>query len=461
MALQGNTVLELARERKVNNRIRREVVNRIEKHNDITPYVQSVIGAGNFQYRADATKLLPVLQFFKGCLLTDNSNVASSMMLASNSNVTAQAGDDAYSTGTNLKRGSFNGNESGVITGGYRLVWDWLTNQGNGTIASVCLTRPQIGKTEYLTNAFPSANAACSEWLYIGQGYVSTQFSRMTVIDYDKEIAYKVSYSSGTITVDEYSVNTKRLHLLGGQDEFILIATHTISQTVTSYSSTSTSVSYTGDKLHVISFSGNNLYDYAIDTTAWTVTATNHTYSGASFSSLNVHGSALVKDAMPIIGNYLYAYGSSNTKILKCNLTNDADITAVDNPMSGVVSRLDYSNGAGLILPNGDWYKFGAEVGEYDTDYVQSGVYFHNGVPYIVNRNYRLSRAFVVAMNGNAYGTQVVNGTHGDGDSERFFRGLSTLFPYVSTVNNLEEAVTKSADLTMKLTYEITEGSAA
>ena len=34
---------------------------------------------------------------------------------------------------------------------------------------------------------------------------------------------------------------------------------------------------------------------------------------------------------------------------------------------------------------------------------------------------------------------------------------LLSAYPYVSTVNNLDEAVTKSADLTMKLTYEITE----
>lgn len=453
MALQGNTILTLSRDKDF-----KHIIKRIEKHNDITPYVQSVLGAGNFQYRADPSKLIPVLQFFKGCLLTDNENVASTMMMAGNSNVTAQAGDDSYTTGSNLKRGSFNANESGAIAGGYRLVFDWLTNQGNGQIRSVMLCRPQIGKAEYLASALPADGGQVVETLYSSQGDVSETFARMTIIDYDKETAYRVTYSSGEITVLEYAVNTKKLHLLGARDEFILKNTHTISQTVSNYGLTTTSVSYTGDKIHVISFSGNNLYDYAIDTTAWTVTATSHTYANASFSSINT-GYSLAKDAMPIIGNYLYAYGSSNTKILKCNLTNDADITAVDNPLNGVISRNDYCNGAGIILPNGDWYKFNGEMQDSTYDYLQSGVYYHNGVPYIVRHGMRYSRNFAIAIHGNNYGTQIMNFDHSNGDSSRWARALTTMFPYVSTCNNLEETVTKDLTMYMKLTYELTEVS--
>lgn len=449
MALQGNTRLELIRDGKV--------VKRIEKHNDITPYVQSVLGAGNFQYRADPSKLIPVLQFFKGCLLTDNENVASTMMMAGNSNVTAQAGDDSYTTGSNLKRGSFNANESGAIAGGYRLVFDWLTNQGNGQIRSVMLCRPQIGKAEYRTDALPEEGGEAMDFLHLTQGSTSAQFSKMTIIDYDREIAYNVSYSSGTITIDEYAVNTKRLHLLGGQDEFILKNTHTISQTVSNYSYNTTSVSYTGDKIHVISFSGNNLYDYSIDTTSWTVTATSHTYANASFSNLTAGNYGyLIKDAMPIIGNYLYALGSSYTKILKCNLTNDADITAVDNPLNGAISRIDFCNGESIILPNGDWYKLNGEKSASDT-YTRAGIYYHNGVPYIMRHGYNVTRCFGVGIHGNAYGTQIVNATHSSGDTGRYIRGLATMFPYVSTVNNLEETVTKDVTMYMKLTYELTE----
>ncbi|MBL1228126.1 hypothetical protein IW492_02625 [Enterococcus sp. BWB1-3] len=40
----------------------------------------------------------------------------------------------------NLKRGTFNASESEAVTNGYKFVWDFSTNQANGTISSVCLT---------------------------------------------------------------------------------------------------------------------------------------------------------------------------------------------------------------------------------------------------------------------------------------------------------------------------------
>lgn len=451
MALQGNTRLEFIRDGKV--------VKRIEKHNDITPFVQNVIGAGNFQYRADPSKLLPILQFFKGCLLTDEENVASTMMIAGNSEVTAQAGDDAYS-GSNLKRGSFNTVESGAIAGGYRLVWDWNTAQGNGRISSVCLTRGQLGKAEYLPNALPEAGGEVIDFLHYYQGSsVPEQFSRMTIIDYEKEIAYMVDYSSGIINVDEYAVNTKRLHLLGGQDEFILIDTHTISQTVSNFAYTTASASYTGDKIHLITFSGNTLNDYAIDTTAWTVTATTHTYTGANFTALTSGAYAITKDALPIIGDYIYGFSANNTKIIKANLlgNNDADVTEYDNPLASVLSRLDYSNGEGVILPNGDWYKLNGEKGNGTNDYLTSGIYFHNGNFHVIRHNYIPNRCFGIGIHANAYGTQIMNSAYSSGSNDRKTRALATMFPYVSTVNNLEEAVTKDVTMYMKLTYEITE----
>lgn len=454
MALHGNTKLELIRDGKV--------IKRIEKHNDITSWVQNVIGSGNFQYRADPSKLIPIKQFFDGCLLTDKVNDASTMMIAGNSEVTAQAGNDSYTGSGNLKRGSFNTVESGAIAGGFRFVWDWNTSQGNGAIASVCLTRSQIGKAHYLSDGLPEASGGVIDFLHYQQSSsISKLFSQMTIIDYEKEIAYKVDYSSGTITVDEYEVNTKRLHLLGAQDEYILKETHSISQTVNNFSYSTASASYTGNKIHLITFSGNTLNDYSIDTTSWTVSATTHTYSGANFSSIGSGYVCLSKDAMPIIGDYIYGLGSSCTKIIKANLlgNNDADVTAYDNPLYGVLSRVDYSNGACVILPNGDWYKFNGEIQNSTNDYFTSAIYAHNSNFYVVRHDFTFDRCFGVGINSNNYGTQVWNATHSDGSSERRTRALTTMFPYVSTVNNLEEAVTKDITMYMKLTYEITEVS--
>jgi hypothetical protein len=54
----------------------------------------------------------------------------------------------------------------------------------------------------------------------------------------------------------------------------------------------------------------------------------------------------------------------------------------------------------------------------------------------------------------NEYGTDLAITSYGQSRVV-----LETMFPWVSTVNNLDSAVTKSADLTMKLTYLITENA--
>ena len=62
-----------------------------------------------------------------------------------------------------------------------------------------------------------------------------------------------------------------------------------------------------------------------------------------------------------------------------------------------------------------------------------------------------------VGFHSNNYGTFVR--TAGSTTSEnRFYRaGVATCFPYVSTVCNLNNSVTKNAGLTMRLDYSVIE----
>lgn len=62
---------------------------------------------------------------------------------------------NVVNSGTDTRRGSFNANESEFVLSpegekiGYKFVWDFNTSQGNGEIASVCLTHPQAGYNWY------------------------------------------------------------------------------------------------------------------------------------------------------------------------------------------------------------------------------------------------------------------------------------------------------------------------
>ena len=464
MAIQGHTILELAREKKVNNRIKREVVKRVEKYNHITYLPNNVMGKGNFHDLVSPFYLMPYMQWFYGCLLTDKVNpngddVAGFCgLIAGDAEVVAQAGRSAY-TGTNTKRGSYNSNESGEITGGFRNVFDWSTSQGNGTIASVCLTKDQLAIADYDPSRTIADTDVVNEWLQ-GSSVIELNadntLTSCSIIDYEECIGYNVEYSSGTITVKEYEISTKGIHLLDNRLAARLIDTHTISQTVNNYGFATATVCYTGSAIHLITWQANtgNLYDYSINTSTWACTATSHTYNGVSLLDQdNYRQMYLSKDVFPIIGNYIYCF-TTNGKIMKCNLlgNNDADVTEYTNPLGSISNG---QNGPSIILQNGDWYKFGRYKA---MGLVDDGIYYHNGVfnkiKYLECNNPSQSRG-AISANGNNYGTVI--GTGASSLSGRGYITLNSFFPWVSTVNNLDEAVTKTADLTMKLTYEITE----
>ena len=470
MALQGYTRLELAREKKINGRTKREVVKRVEKHNVITPYASSMIKQGNMWYMIPNTAIYPIYdRMFGGCLLTDNVNPDNDVvsgffgMIASNSNITAQCSNDAYN-GNNSKRGSYNTTESGVITGGYRHVFDWSTDRGNGTIAGVCLTRPQIARADFTDTVtrVPTSDAYVNDSLYNAyttqQLVIDAAFQTINIVDYEREKAFAISYSSGTITVTEYNLNTKILHLTGSTYSVRDSITHTISQTVDNYDTiwAHVTTAYTGDYIHLLTFpSGNGtLNDYAIKVSDWTCTATTHNFSGVSFTTFKGIFTVFSGSGMLINNGYLYALsGNMAQKIVKCNLSNDADVTEYDNPVYIIHGNsTQWGNGGRqgsfILLPNGDFYITTSDSSGYETP----TVYWHNDHFYYCKR--RMVEMERVLSGVNEYGTML---------GIRSYNGsalnLHTIFPWVSTSNNLDTAVIKSADLTMKLTYEITESS--
>lgn len=461
--LQGHTKLDLLRDNKV--------VKRIEKHNVISPYVSGLLKQGNLWYMTPNTKIYPLIdRMFGGCLLTDTVNpngddIAGFFgMIASDANIVAQCSNDAYN-GNNQKRGSYNTNESGAITGGYRHVFDWGTDRGNGTIGGVCLTRPQIARADFSDSSdrIPADDAFINEnlgWIYNGSNDITidSAFATMDIIDYEREVGFSVSYDSGEITVTEYELNTKVIHVLGEAGGVRSTSTHIISQSVDNYSSdwSTVTVAYTGDYIHLLTFAsgGTTLNDYAIDVSNWSCTATTHTFAGVAFTANRGDvNKRLVSNSMLIKNGYLYAVsGNNGQKIVKCNLSSDADVSEFDNPVYSVAGATSWGSGGDhgsfVLLPNGDFY-----INDWNKATIGHAVYCHDDSFYYCKKNYsRLQRSIFANAYGSLYG---VSTYAGGGYSLSCF--LETAFPYVSTVNNLEEAVTKSADLTMKLTYEITE----
>lgn len=483
MKLQGNTRLELLRDGKV--------VHRVEKHNVISPWLQKAIREGDFGAGIDRNKIMPLTQWFSGCILTDKVNCKSNTdpgffgMINQDSNVVAMAGDDAYS-GTNTRRGSadLSAGATGPITNGYRWTWNWSESYGNGDINSVCLTRAELGKLHYVETGnldyetdTTLATTYLNESLSNGVLNQSLDMQYISIIDYENEIGYKVWYegtsSSGDIKVAEYALNTKRIHLTGASfDVRELIATHTITMSagIRDYGVRGhTCVTFTGNKIHLITWGENTgrVSDYVIDPTDYSAIYATYerTYSGISFYT---HASYAVyqyppKDSMwieyedvsGVLTPFLYAIAkvNGNAKIVKCNLTNDAQVLELaDSPISTQVPWFGTPNGdRWIIQPRGEpWYAG-------DSRWITPAVYCHNGRFYRTNAyDYSVQGAALQGVDGGAtYGTNLFKLDTNRSESAKM--SIDAMFGWVSTVNNLQTTVSKNPGLTMRLIYEITE----
>ena len=457
MKYQGHARLDLLRDGKV--------VHRVEHKNDVTAFIQNAIGKGNFHNLIASSNIMSIYEnWFSGCLLTDNTNDATTMLLNGGSTVVAQASNDSYS-GTNLRRGNINTADSQVITGGYKFVWEWDTARGNGTINSVCLTRPQIARMDFSTTAVTEDVGVCIDNLTSGYyATVDTSVCNCNVIDYETEKGYQVTYSSGTITIKEFNFSCKALHLLtplygavqNGSD-------HTISRTVANYAIASASVSYddTNKIIHLLTWSGNKLNDYAIDTADLdTCTATTHTIADVTFlNTASNYASIIRRDVILIDNGYAWAMVNSGQKIVKIDLANDVVSAEFTNPIytiNGAASTAN--NGSFMKLTNGDIYKFGIVTNDtLVPGSTEPCVYYHNSTMYYA-KNYNMSRyQSEVGFHSNNYGT-IVRTTGSTTTTSGYYRaGVATCFPYVSTVCNLNNSVTKNAGLTMRLDYSVTE----
>lgn len=450
--LHGHARLEFARERKVGKRIKREVVKVIEHDNTITPWTDDVLNDGNFHYQIQPSKLMPVRQFFDGCLLTDKVNVASLSMIAGDSEITAMAGKSSYS-GLNDKRGTYNQIESGNITGGIRQVWDWGTAYGNGPIASVCLTRSKLGEVEMHDDdtTFESQTAYIDELM--NSSYDAPNMVGVNIFSNAGRYAYRVYYEDSKIKIQEYDINNELLIVRGGVFEPVPVgAPHVINETLTD--SETASVSFTGTAFHVIETSGGTMKIITINISDWSSSTATYTFEDISFVPTRLHNATeLPKDVHIISGNYVYTYAtvSGVVKFVKCNLTSVADVTEYTVPSILATNTSSEGQGAGVLLPNGDIFKPHARK----TD--DSALYFHNGKAYAVYSGLHYIDSHSGVMN---YGLNVIKGglvvnRYGWGDRDSI--GVLNIHPYVSTVNNLDEAEMKTASLTMKLTYDLTE----
>ena len=414
---------------------------------------------------------------FGGLLMFESalSNDPADHIIPKNNKMIAHGTNETYS-GTDTTMGSFNSGLSSITEHEMVSVWDFTPEQGNGTIASLGLCNTALGKTgcgqsnpdinthylgRHIHELDYGANGGANAW----DAY------RGLWVSYTDSIFYVVvSMASGVLTIRRYYFPWSKYDsilqtLYGGSTEFNAKAKNdTFTIDISAYISGNTIPMFTAENgvFYFIEASNwaNNasktvvMYDLATGTIT-TKSLTNRTGETIVCNGSR-HGVCAVYDGI------LYAITSSS-HVAFINLADDTDY--------GLVS--DRSNNT-LALYNGNTSsRFGVAAGRLYIAPKQYGFNISNGTNggglYIL---YTKGKADPTAFHGlGRYGTTNEGEVYGivPGDSKKNFsyiydnysgqRLWINAFSYTSltTKQNLETAVTKTADMSMRVTYTITD----
>lgn len=165
MGMKGHAIFELTNTKTGEKRVYEDdnmVTNFLEQFciptGPLNYNLQSMLICGQSNASGCSVLTLGLMSLFTGGLLLFEDEIdedADNIWPRAGNKMTAQAGVVAHS-GSNARAGSYNGTESGPVENGYRHVWDFTTNQGNGQISCACLTTAWGGILGAGTDAFYS-----------------------------------------------------------------------------------------------------------------------------------------------------------------------------------------------------------------------------------------------------------------------------------------------------------------
>lgn len=327
---------------------------------------------------------------------------------------------------TDTRRGTFIANESGVLSNGYRFVYDFGTSQGNGKISCACLTS-QWGGATYLDDM---RNLACNA----GGERGSAPIGDSRLIETDATPNPRRVFCADNSGLFLYMPNSKTVYKFVKPHSLDLISDYRTSTFLGTIEDAGY-MYYTSTHICVARTNGN---------ASGNATVVVDKYSKNDFSKTTEQFvvSAPLKGtraghliAFDEETNNLYMLGYDGVSYYKINLSNLADVVKIDVPStdSELYNCAPYFIGSNFVIERDDYVTetvnpvqevFASRVGTYAI-----------GFPY--------------QWNGSSdIGSWL----------PRRWTGIVPFSTYLATINNLENAVNKSADKTMKVTYTVTNG---
>lgn len=438
----------------------------LEKDNLVTDAVANIF-ANNLFGSANYSKLTPVKDMFGGVLCFESSQNSNALAPLNDhdNKLIAHAGQTAHSSASTT-RGNPNGALSGVIQNGkgYKFVWDFATNQGNGTISSLSLchkwggdlgTKPIAAETgEYpfvvstnktkIIKAGLDADFVFSDYLH---GLLECDIANQTGLH--------VSLSGTTLTVNEVALCLKTQGINDELGAAEITDTHTVTLTRT-FLRRYSAICSDDDYIYVISAGSTaeatTLGIDKVSKSTWTATASDITDASLSLGNADNVYIQFAYDA-PMInkvivsGGYLYWPNSDGTSFYKFNLSNSADITLLDSTLQSAadltrVGMCEISDG--LIIGNGF-------IINHNNVYPTDVALTFDNISTAKTTPYELIR---LIKSGDIYYLW----GWGTPDYVSMTVYLGVVFPtlYCATIQNLNSSVTKTSDKTMQIEYSIT-----
>jgi hypothetical protein len=399
-----------------------------------------------------------------GLLLFDTpiGEDANQLYAPAGATLTGCARYNTVNTSTGVVLGSYNTTESKYDSTNKKMqfVYDFNTSQGNGTIASICLTHLEAGYGTYNSDmsygtyamktfcSTPKTFTIDSKDMYSG---ISTgSYFHLFAIDTNEDLAYYFSLPSTT----SLSFQSRQL----GLKNFSLFSTAMpivdTSHTITLDHAISSYRCYNFDRednaLYIISTAASTMAANAefivtkVNFGTWTVTQ----YVMTNTTDVTLYSSS--RFGIVHRGQVYFRSNAANYSFYKIQLGNSANVVKLAGtasyamiPTFGVGGRTYWQ------------YTSSSTNRVYVTDEATNRVNF-SGNQQLHYHSYSQSYSTYYAV--PSY-TPVINNemfyylSVGDKGNLTFYY----LADYLATINNLSEPVTKTADKTMKITYTIEE----
>ena len=406
--------------------------------------------------------LLPICPNMIGGLLLFPKTLtedAANIYPASDNLPGAYASNNVNST-ANAARGSLNLMESKALDNGYRFVWEFTPSQGNGAIAAAALTSAKGGLNVYGSSAGDNTPFLEIGKLDLGNVSLAKQLPlfQAVEIDFENEIIYSISFDTSSAIVKKmrfpiFSVGLNER--LNGADYTVLEETALVCSTFKFLGS------YTlyGDFLdghdgywYGFSNEGNSSGSAAmlwikIKKSDYSFTEGSWTLANAKLQPIGSFGADNYPERKTrgvIRNGYLYLPAYNKKGIYKINLSNPTDVTLIEfgftsglKPLGGSGSSENYLVIVGDLIIGSD---FQVTVSDEVIKTSGSTRFEEIGTPLFQYREFLFAWA-------SSYGNE--------------YMMCYMLTPYMASINNLSSAVIKTTEMTMKITYELTEETAA